>query len=293
MAWPVDAAPQKLSFTESEGEPTLIDINGKFMAVATTKGLIKILDLGRVQPRQLGSGGLFQDPKTKRSFGDITQIACNCDGTRVSLLASREVAGSLRVTDNRVFVYNSDVDKVAAYNCGSAHYPRSVYWDPQEPKLLAVETYRVRDSSKTSSGDEAAGKEGDDAEPAEPAGRGKRKATNATDEDPDVEVITLFSTPQEGLILQDSLPLDGTLEGLLALRVPRMYFVGKSGGGDGKDDAAAEGTGSKLQSRPLRDFVGLDQVDPTTRKALLDFSFYLAIGTPAHACRVLLLLLPN
>ena len=83
--------------------------------MTTSNGRIKVMDVSRVQPRQVGSGGDFVDAESGESLGKITSISINADGTRVSLLASRSVGGSLFVPENRVFVYNLDMDSVATY----------------------------------------------------------------------------------------------------------------------------------------------------------------------------------
>ena len=143
---------QTLSFTESEGAPQLLSVLNKYarrvcawapakppsvpnacvrlcacvcvcvrraccrhLAVTTSNGRIKVMDVSRVQPRQVGSGGDFVDAESGESLGKITSISINADGTRVSLLASRSVGGSLFVPENRVFVYNLDMDSVATY----------------------------------------------------------------------------------------------------------------------------------------------------------------------------------
>ena len=38
---------QVLQFTENEGDPFLASINGTYLAVATTQGLVKVFDLSR------------------------------------------------------------------------------------------------------------------------------------------------------------------------------------------------------------------------------------------------------
>jgi hypothetical protein len=70
-----------------------LDVNGNFLAVATSAGLIKIFDLSRREkaqgggeggkassagpggPKQMGSSGRFCDPFTGASLGRIRSIA--------------------------------------------------------------------------------------------------------------------------------------------------------------------------------------------------------------------------
>lgn len=51
---------QVLPFTEQEGEVIRIDARGKFMAVVTSKSLIKIFDISRRQYKQLGVTRKFE-----------------------------------------------------------------------------------------------------------------------------------------------------------------------------------------------------------------------------------------
>ena len=101
---------QKITFSDGEGAPTHLDINGDYLAVATDIGLLKIFQVTRREPKQLGSPGYFrlwvnsQDrPSTlsevhglnrstslnpiEISGHAIRSIRCNADGTRISILA--------------------------------------------------------------------------------------------------------------------------------------------------------------------------------------------------------------
>ena len=51
----------KISFSEQEGHPHHLDLNGNYLAVATDKGLVKIFQVDRREPKQFGSPGYFLD----------------------------------------------------------------------------------------------------------------------------------------------------------------------------------------------------------------------------------------
>ena len=52
-----------ITFSEGEGVPTYLDLNGKYLAVVTNKGVIKIVDVhAPTKPKQLGSAGQFFPP---------------------------------------------------------------------------------------------------------------------------------------------------------------------------------------------------------------------------------------
>ena len=48
-----------MTFSEGEGSPTHLDVNGQFLAVATDTGLIKLFKVTCREPKQLGSPGHF------------------------------------------------------------------------------------------------------------------------------------------------------------------------------------------------------------------------------------------
>ncbi|CAN0442393.1 unnamed protein product, partial [Scytosiphon promiscuus] len=49
-----------------------------------------------------------------------------------------------RFPDSRIHVYGSDKDAVESYDWGpEGRFPTAHFWDPQEPRLLAVEARRA------------------------------------------------------------------------------------------------------------------------------------------------------
>ena len=152
---------QKISFSEGEGSPTHLDMNNKFLAVATSTGLIKIFQVDRREPKQIGSPGRFDlwasktadSEKTNSKPGHaIRSIRCNSDGTRVSILADRVHGKAVRIRepDTRLYVYDADRDIVDSHDFGELRrYPVSHYWDPREPKLVACETRSLRLAPET------------------------------------------------------------------------------------------------------------------------------------------------
>ena len=67
-----------ISFTEVEGKPELIDINGKFMAVITNKGMIKIYDIDKpTKPKLIGSGAKFYSPVNNMEIGQVSTPVLN------------------------------------------------------------------------------------------------------------------------------------------------------------------------------------------------------------------------
>ena len=153
-----------LSFTEAEGQPVHIDSNDKFLAVVTTIGVLKMFDVSRREPRQLGSAGKFVDSTTGESIGVVRSVRCNCDGTCMSLLADRKAGAYLRTPDERIHVYNLDLAAISSFDFGpSARYPVAHAWDPEESRLFVCETYKLlKPSIRKDSKSEGEGSKGKD-----------------------------------------------------------------------------------------------------------------------------------
>ena len=239
-----------IAFTDSEGEPCTLDVMGNFLVVATTLGMIKMWDISRREPRQLGAGTKFAE-KDDVLLGNIISVKVNADGSRVSVLSTKN-RGNTVVPDTNVYVWFTDLHKIQGYDFGEAgRLPNSHFWDPQEPKLLGCET--------------SPQKKGADG--------GLKESSSAA------EVTTLFVTPEAEVKLQDSFPLEKGYEALMGVQVPSLYFAFKRSDVEAYH-ADRGGLESTLLARTMRDFSGMEasQMDQETQQALLDFSYFLTIG---------------
>jgi len=315
----------RLTFTETEGYPIHMDITDRFLAVATSLGFLKIYDLDKREkdmsgpggssngvsvPKQLGSSGRFVDAESGALLGMIRSIACNANGSRISILSDR-VRGAMKIRepDSKLYVYDADRDVVEHLDCVDAsqsRYPVSHFWDAMEPKLLAIETRRrvsgVADAPGEPRGRARAREESKTLSPRSPKNGGaardfgrspargqdaeafqqlqKVKNGAGVQRESEGEIRTLFVTSDHGIQMQDTFPLEAPLEALIGCRVPCLYFstIPESGGQPG------------LQSSVLHDFVGLEDVDDETKKALLDFSYFLTIKNMDEAHRAVKLI---
>ena len=80
---------KSITFTEQEGEPSLLDVNNKYMAVSTSQGNLKVYDLSRAEPKPVGAGTKFELKRKNARMevsADIRSIKCNSNGTRISIL---------------------------------------------------------------------------------------------------------------------------------------------------------------------------------------------------------------
>ena len=85
-----------ISFSDAEGTPEHVNLNGRFLAVVTNKGLIKTLDVNKAnKPKQIGTAGRFSDPLSEQTL-HIRSVSVNCAGNRVAIL-SDQIEGALKV----------------------------------------------------------------------------------------------------------------------------------------------------------------------------------------------------
>lgn len=167
-----------VTFSEVEGVPEHLDVNGKYLAVVTSKGYVKIVDVhSPTKPRMQGSvGQLFgvkpsissgivsngadaaaaaaADKKSNKGSSDedfgsnlkIRSIKVNSTGTRVAVLVDT-VEGALKVChpDPRLFVYDRSKGSVSGFDFSSMNRkPISVFWDDMDDRLVSCEAEKVR-----------------------------------------------------------------------------------------------------------------------------------------------------
>ncbi|KAG2455575.1 IF140 protein, partial [Polypterus senegalus] len=264
---------QLLPFAEVEGNPQLLSVCGNFLAVGTDAAYIKVFDLSRREAKPHCSSKSLTD--LIPGLGCITSVKCNASGTQVSALATR-ADGS---PDSRVYFYDVEMDTFTYFDfftgrppseslqveesergrlqaselCG--RFPVSQFWDESEQRLFVCETLLTMPSLSQ----------------AEKCDSGEQE---------DALVVSFFSTQEYGLLLHDSYPRPAGMEALLALNVPFYYFTCKPGKkvAEGEDAPAPSSAPEMVSRRPMRDFVGLEDCDKSTREAMLNFSFYLTIG---------------
>lgn len=116
------------------------------------------------------------------------------------------------------------------------------------------------------------------------------------------EVFIMFVASDHGILMHDSFPRTKPYGPLLGIQVPRIYFAsqgaqhdteGNSGVtvvrsryGDHEHDnennrigrSHGRDHGMQILSKVMRDFVGIDLSDEQSKKTLLDFAYYVAIG---------------
>ena len=320
---------QTLSYSDSEGEPTLVSVSSeRHMAAVTTKGILKLYTIHKIRTEQDGSSVKFLDLCSKLTSSDessktsnekskeppatklnIKSLRINTDGTRVSALLQRQHGSFFRFPSSRVYVYERDTNAVRFFDFGPERYPITHFWDRIEPRLLACQAVLTKSASDferrklyvgnkkvndEDEKDESSKKSMDHDDPSPssyrpssavpkspksapksaPSFQAKTRKSQfqalLRDSTQDAIVATLFSTP-DGLRAQDAFPIRHHNHALVGMSVPRLLFLTFN-------QMEKNKSSSLLKSRLMRDFIGLDNVDETTRDALLEFSYNVTVG---------------
>ncbi|XP_048407747.2 intraflagellar transport protein 140 homolog isoform X1 [Stegostoma tigrinum] len=275
---------QLLVFNETEGNPCHLNICGNFLVVGTDTAHVKVFDLSRREAKPHCNAKNLAEHVP--NLGSVASVKCSSNGNNVSVLINR-VNGT---PDSKVFFYDVEMDtlnyfdfetgrpsseicsvpRVEESDTEKGHsemsellgrYPISHFWDQNEPKLFVCEALLAISTPKQS----------------------KLRAateTNCPEYKVEAMVVSFFITQEHGLLLQDSFPKVVSHEALLGLEVPYYYFSMKSGEtlNETESKSGSPMSPQMVARRPLRDFVGLEDCDKTTRDAMLNFSFYLTIG---------------
>jgi len=104
-------------------------------------------------------------------------------------------------------------------------------------------------------------------------------------------VETCFVTTDYGIKKQDSVKFESSDETLLGIQVPFFYYMGHKQQerndddetDDNKQEEEPSDTNLLIVRKPMKDFVGLEHVDETIRKAIMNFSHYLTVGNMDEA----------
>lgn len=109
-------AKNSVSFPESEGPLKGSNRNNNFLVVYTSNNYIRIYDLSRRELKQIGVTRRFED--SKGPLGDNIQCNINCDGSKVSILATVKVN---QVSQTVLFIYDVEVDAFHQYTFGTSY----------------------------------------------------------------------------------------------------------------------------------------------------------------------------
>lgn len=336
----------QLTFTESEGVPVILDTMNDYLVAVSSKNYLR---LARISPRDLRQMGPSRPLvfSTRPSSGDpdegsaeegeeeggpvssvaspmaksvsaltdvcISAARVNAQGRRVAFITK---IGPVGIPDTRVWVYDSDTDKMTSFDFAPRfEVPEAVYWNTPEPNsntigeleylLLACETRQTQaiEEKKDSPPDAV------QAPKATPAAKPTLQQEDLPETLPDMEnyaakkdeieearrgnigatnfignrahnIVTLFAT-HSGLAVQNSASLRRYQICLVGLTIPDFLLASVKINGDSNN---AEDY--VIEQKRLRDFEGLkSDKDVAVREALMRFSYYSTIGNMDEAYR--------
>ena len=247
---------QTIVAQQDEGEILSIHVTGYFMAVGSSKGFIRLYDVGgRKEITSHAGPKSLLIPERSR----LHSVRCNSNGTKVSAIVTSAGGGR---TLPLVYVWDIEEDDVSCsdfskttsegdrnriYKDMSGMLPTNHVWDAEDPRLLVVECHP------------------DD---------GVGQATMAM----------VFATAEFGLVVQDATSFDHEKFTMIGIQVPYIYMAGFDDGQTTAFGGPEKMTYTRnVYRQSMRDFVGVESCDRETREAILKLSFYLTVGNMDEA----------
>ncbi|KAM7541711.1 hypothetical protein Aperf_G00000003534 [Anoplocephala perfoliata] len=184
------------------------------------------------------------------------------------------------------------------------HYPLQHYWDRTDPRLLVVEAAPLLPQNScpgcSSSGPADAASTIDSTSSVECSeaisARRNESARSCREENSRVSspahcehcndlwgkrntVISFFVNLNENrMIIQEVFQVEAHFSRLMGIEVPYFYFVAEPVNPVSSLVTESQPPSKRLARRVMREFVGLESADLQTREAVLNFSYFLAIG---------------
>ncbi|KAG8223373.1 hypothetical protein J437_LFUL001251 [Ladona fulva] len=283
-----------LNMLDEEGEPAGINLTPPYLVVFTLLGVVKIWDVSRreakvhVQPKRLDT--VIPD------FGEIISAKCNADGTKLSLT----VAKADLFPDSKLYVWNISTDSFSSLNFSNGEmeeitssgtcsqktakekemtsfqekaastlalgmfgrFVLSQYWDRHEPKLLVCEAKLIPSPDNNIRKNFPS-----------------KSSANSLFRRAEVVLVTLFTSPEGEILIQNSVPFPDEHVKLLAVEIPHFILLKRP-------TAVDEGSGL-CERKVMRDFEGLEDSDRTTRDAVVNFSYFLSMGNVDEAFKAI------
>ncbi|DBA86980.1 TPA: hypothetical protein ACH3X2_000362 [Trebouxia sp. C0005] len=236
------AVEQTFVLSEGDGKPTNMEACSQFLFVFTDTSRLCMWSLSGREAKPYGGAGRVLDLPPDLL---LISMRCNCDGSKVSMLTRQ--ASSSQQQSQELFVYDVQTGTISICSFGdegALRCPQQHFWDAEHPLLLACELAKT--------------------------GNAQKKRTAAAAEAAGLEVAMLFATPQ-GIVLQECQPTEAC-QGVVAVAAPFLYTF------DTTSEAVKSHQRQVVHQTVMHTFIGMQDVDRQTSRALLDFSYHLAIG---------------
>ncbi|CAH2002580.1 unnamed protein product [Acanthoscelides obtectus] len=250
----------------SEGEPIGMDVTGHYLTLFTMEGYLKLYDILETPPKLVtpirNMFGMTSD------FGEVIQAKTNSSGTKVALT----LAAANLIPDGKLYIWDTESDDLIYYDFKkfasgsdthqkmdemndidqiSANYdeicrnriPINFFWDVNDPRLLMCDARRLKSASSRK------------------ILRSKSSTEEKSLKDEDHIIITMFISSENVIRIHDIKAIEPDAR-LLACATPHIVTLEKL----------------SIVRDIMSDFLGLEKCDKTTRSAVLDFSYNLALG---------------
>lgn len=247
---------QALPTLPEEGEPITMELTGQYLTVASLNGILKIWDISKreakLHTRAMAAYEVIND------FAEIIEARCNSDCRCVSIT----VAMSNLLPSSILYVWDIEGDQIFEFDFAKLHendgeplvksrgrLVTAHCWDSLDSRVLIcrAQKLQIRDI--------------------------KGSITTDTDE-ANVVLVSLFATPDHGITVQDIRIMDDTNCRLLGVQSPYLIILSPE-----KENAGS----SKVVKLLMREFEELGPCDDMTKKAIMDFSFYISMANMDEA----------
>ncbi|KAM7350819.1 intraflagellar transport protein rempA [Cochliomyia hominivorax] len=236
----------KIQASSTEGKIIGMDLTANYFSIFTMNGYIKTFDISRHDPKILfppkSAYDLFED------FGEIIQVKCNASGTHLALfIANRNFVPIPTIYcwdfEKNILMERELLDKEKEK---SSSIPVSLWWDVDEPRLMALEIKTMQQKSNST----------------------KYKSSDILSVYVETNIWIMFYSEKNQLNILEVKELEAG-EQLLNICTPSVITIDIN----------------LVREKPLRDFVDLKDCDQTTRKMVLNFSMHVAEGNMDLAYR--------
>ena len=199
---------------------------------------------------------------------------------------------SITIPDTKIYIYDIDMDNFMQFEVSSNRIPVEAFWDQQDARLLAIETEfaklgdaggESKDGAKAGSGNEEAKGE---AFAAIKESEIEDDFRNKKEEFQGKTLETFFVTTDYGIKRQDVIKFEEGEETLLGVQVPYFYFMGRQPGLEDDDEMTTPNDQKNamiILRKPMKDFVGLENVEQSIKNAIMNFSHFLTVGNMDEA----------
>ncbi|KAK6625633.1 hypothetical protein RUM43_005932 [Polyplax serrata] len=235
---------QTLFLMATEGNPIVLGLCSNFITVVTTNGFLKVWDISRREAKLLGPAKNLNDMID--DFGEAISATSNSKGTKVALM----IALQSLIPDTKLYVIDleSDVVKWIDFTNGQTHiHEENIITQNISNKIISSFEW--------------------DAEDPKLIVCHAKSTPFSTQETPTKEssAVLLWSSNEKGLLVHEVIPLNSRQAKLLSCSAPHIVFLSTN-----KSDVIDRVT--------MGDFSGVECNSDSTKEAILNFSYNLAVG---------------